>query len=133
MREGFSQLDQLTSSHSSVQYNPVRDEVVMAHLYSTRQATMGDESCASAFGGDVDKCRKAFPYFAVVFNDPAVARNWNLDTFCDDFQVNVLVATDADPVWNDPDSWVWTRPSLLANPAMRAVLCGIAAFPAAKR
>ena len=22
--------------------------------------------------------------------------------------INVLVATDIDPVWHDPESWVWT-------------------------
>jgi hypothetical protein len=129
MRAGFQRLQALTAPNSLVQYNPVRDEVIMAHLYSTRQAVMGDQSCESAFGGDAEKCSKVFPDFAVVFNDPAVARKWNLDVFCSDFQINVLVATDADPVWQDPDSWVWTRPTLLANPAMRAIPCGTVMNP----
>jgi hypothetical protein len=109
-----------------VQYNPVREEVLISHLYSTRQAAMGDASCGSAFGGDVEKCKNALPYFATVFNAPDNVRTWDLDRFCDDFQVNVLVAMDSDPVWGDPASWVWTRPSLLANPSMRAIPCGSA-------
>ena len=133
MRQGFSELDAKTPLRSTVQYNPVRDEVVIAHLYSTRQAAMGDESCESAFGGDAEKCRKVFPYFAAIFNDPTLARSSNLDAFCSDFQVDILVATDADPAWNDPDSWVWTRPTLLANPAMRAVPCGIASLSGSRR
>ena len=124
MRDGYGRLNQLTPIDATVQYNPVRDEVLISHLYSTRQAVMGDAFCGSAFGGDPAKCRQAFPYVAAVFNAPDAVRNWNLDQFCDTFQVNVLVATDADPVWGDPDSWVWARPALVANPMIRAVICG---------
>jgi hypothetical protein len=126
LREGFGRLNELTSPGTTVQYNPVRDEVLISHLYSTRQAVMGDAFCGSAFGGDVEKCRHAFPYVATVFNAPDAVRNWDMDRFCDDFQVNVLVATDADPVWNDPSAWVWNRPALMVNPGMRAIRCGTA-------
>ena len=85
---------------------------------------MGDAFCGSAFGGDVENCRKAFPHIASVFNSPDAARKLNLDSFCDEFQMNVLVATDADPVWKMKDSWVWARSNLLANPSMRATPCG---------
>jgi hypothetical protein len=126
MREGFDRLNELTSSNRSVQYNPVRDEVLIAHLYSTRQAVMGDAGCGSAFGGDYEKCRAVFPSVAAVFNNPDAVRNWDLDSFCDAFQINVLVATNADPVWGDPGGWVWSRPSLVANPSVHAVACGSA-------
>ena len=53
LREGFSRLSELTPSAALVQYNPVRDETLTTHLYSTRQAVMGDAFCASAFGGDL--------------------------------------------------------------------------------
>jgi hypothetical protein len=131
LREGFSQLNELTPSSTSVQYNPVRDEVLISHLYSTRQAGMGDALCGSVFGGDVETCKKAFPYVATVFNAPDAVRTWNLDSICDDLKLNVLVATDADPVWSDPYSWVWNRPSLMANPAVRAIPCGTASRSAA--
>jgi hypothetical protein len=124
LREGFSNLGKLTPTAAVVQYNPVRDENLIAHLYSTRQAAMGDSDCASTFGGDSQECRKAFPYVASVFNDPDVVRNWNVDALCADLHVNVLVANDTDPVWQDPESWVWMKPSLLANPSMRAIPCG---------
>jgi hypothetical protein len=91
MREGFDRLNELTSPATTVQYNPVRDEVLIAHLYSARQAVMGDAFCGAAFGGDVVKCRQAFPYVATVFNAPDTVRNWALDRFCDNLGVNVLV------------------------------------------
>lgn len=128
MREGFSRLHELTSPNTSVQYDPVGDEVLISHLYSTRQAAMGDPGCGSSFGGDIEKCKKALPYFVAAFNAPDIVRTWKLESFCNDFQVNILVAIDTDPVWHDPASWVWTRPTLLANPSMRAIPCGMASL-----
>jgi hypothetical protein len=133
LREGYSRLGQLVPSTASVQYNPVGYEVLMAHLYSPRQAVMGDQNCASVFGGDALTCRTAFPYIASVFNSPGSVRGWNLDDLCDNFQINVLVATDADPIWQDSNSWVWIRPSLLTNPSMRVIPCGTAALSAVRR
>ena len=124
LREGFSRINRMTSPSAFVQYNPVRDEVLLMHLYSARQAIVGDAYCGSVFGGDWQKCRDVFPAFAAVFNGPDTVRNWNLDAFCTAFHVNVLVATDADPVWRDPDSWVWRRSSFYSNPLVRAVPCG---------
>jgi hypothetical protein len=126
LREGFGRLEGLTGATTAVQYNPVRDETLMVHLYSTRQAVMGDEGCGSPFGGDLENCRLVYPYVAALFNSPDAVRGWDLNNLCDELHVNVLVATDADPVWQDRYGWVWTRPTLLSNPSMRAVPCGMA-------
>jgi hypothetical protein len=131
LRVGFSQLEKLTNPSNVVQYNPIGDEVLIAHLYSTRQAVTGDDNCGSVFGGDAGQCRKAVPYFVAVFNNPDSVRNWNMDRFCNAFGVHVLVATDADSVWYDANSWVWTQPLLVANPMMRAITCGSASSPTA--
>jgi hypothetical protein len=126
MREGFDRLSRLTGSQALVQYNPVGDETLIAHLYSARQAAMGNQDCDSAFGGDRERCEKAYPYVAAVFNSPEIVRSWNLDRFCDEYQINVLVATDVDPAWQDRYGWVWTRQALLTNPSVRAISCGTA-------
>jgi hypothetical protein len=129
MRQGFGRLNEMTSPNTIVQFNPVRDEVLIARLYSDRQNAMGDDGCGSAFGGDLQKCRDAFRYFAAVFNDPDTVSAWNVNQFCDKFAIPVLVATDADPVWGDPNSWVWRSPVLVSNPQMRAVRCGTGLRP----
>jgi len=124
IRDGFARLDKLTNSDVHVQYNPGREQIVIAHLYSTRQAAMGDSYCESNFGGDLQQCRKAVPSIFMIFNNPEALRAQNLDVICDKYHLNVLVANDVDPVWSTPGSWVWSRPTLVSNPYFRAVRCG---------
>ena len=72
------------------------------------------------------KCDKAMPYLVTVFNYPENIRDWNIDRFCNTFSINLLVATEADPVWRDADSWVWNRSPVVANDLLRAIPCGTA-------
>jgi hypothetical protein len=124
LRTGYSKLNTLTPPTASIQYNPFFGEAFVAHLYLNHQAVVGDYGCGSDFGADPQKCTQPLLYFAAAFNRPEIASTWDIDAFCREFQVDVLVATDADPVWRDVNSWVWTRAPLYANPAMRAVSCG---------
>jgi hypothetical protein len=107
-----------------VQYNPATADLNLFHLYADRQAAVGDDSCHAAFGGDLEKCKQAYGYINAAFNSPATVREWNMDRFCDAFQINVLIASDTDPIWKDARSWVWTRPPLFANDTLRTFACG---------
>jgi hypothetical protein len=124
LRYGLSAVDKLTAPSSVLQYNPVGRKKLFLHLYSTHQAAAGDDTCGSTFGGNIDKCRQAMPYIVAAFNYPAGIRGWDLNRFCDSFSVNLLAATDADPVWQDPASWVWSRRPLVSNDAIRIIPCG---------
>jgi hypothetical protein len=124
LREGYEQLQAKLPAHAMVQYNPDNNEVLITHLYNQRQALAGDAGCNAGFGGDPHACAQLMPYIQTVFNEPIYVRQWNLDGFCRQFHVHVLVATPADPVWSDPESWVWRKPLLYGNVGMRAVNCG---------
>jgi hypothetical protein len=126
LREGLSQIEKVTTPGSLLQYNPASQNVWLIHLYSKLQAAAADSGCGAAFGGDVERCRQAMPYLEALFQSPAVSRSWDLDRLCDSFSVNVLVATDADPIWYDTGSWVWTRKTLLSNESLKAIPCGTA-------
>jgi len=124
LRDGLEGIDQATRPTSVLQYNPASISVWLIHLYSTRQAAAGDENCVSLFGGDPEKCQQAMPYLMAAFNSPAEVRGGDLDRLCDRFSVNVMVATEADPVWHDSSSWVWSRKPLVANKSVRGIACG---------
>jgi hypothetical protein len=124
VRTGFAQLNSALGENSVVQYNPSGPLNWLVHLYSTAQTAAGDRGCGAAFGGDVLTCNKGMPYISATFNSPDDVRNWDLDKVCDAFSINLLVATDTDPVWSDPDGWVWTRKAVVANRAFRGIPCG---------
>jgi hypothetical protein len=125
IRQSIEQLKRETPHSSVLQYNPRGADVFLFHLYSDRQTAAGDDSCGATFGGDPQKCEQAIPYIDAAFNSPNAARTWNMDQFCNAYQINLLVATNADPVWKDTGSWVWTRSPLLANDTLRAFQCGV--------
>jgi hypothetical protein len=124
LRDGMSRIDQQTWRSAVLQANPSGRNVFLVNLYSTHPMAAGDENCGSTFGGDPEKCREAMPYIAAAFNSPEGIRDWNINRFCDAFAVNLLVATDADPVWIDRGSWVWTTKPIVANDSLRAFPCG---------
>jgi hypothetical protein len=133
LRDGFTQLAKVTSPESVLQYNPVSENALLIRLYSTHQTAAGDSACGSGFGGDVERCKNVMPFLAAVFNSPGDAQGWDMDGFCDALSVNLLVATDADPVWYDSSSWVWSRHALTSNDSMRSIPCGRAPSPQAAR
>lgn len=124
LRTGFTQLAKLTTPSSVLQFNPVGANALLNRLYSTHQTVAGDQTCGTTFGGDPDKCAEAMPYLLSAFNSPENIREWNIDEFCDAFSANLLVATEADPVWGDAGSWVWSKPALTSNDSMRSIPCG---------
>jgi hypothetical protein len=124
MRESLERLKAIAPPSAVLQYSPVGQDLFLFHLYADRQTAVGDESCGTSFGGDSGKCQYAYQYVHAAFNAQEAARTWNMDRFCDEFNINILVATDTDPIWNDKASWVWTRTPLLATDALRAISCG---------
>ncbi len=126
LRDGLAQLDKVTTPAFVLQYSVFSMNYFFLQLYATRQVAAAGEDCGTTFGGDFEKCQQARPYLRAAFQSPEHIRNWDMDRFCDAYHVNVLVATDADPVWRDRDSWVWSRKAVVANDSLRAIPCGTA-------
>ena len=113
-----------TPRSAVVQYNPATADLNVFHLYADRQVAAGDDGCGATFGGELEKCKQVYPYIDAAFNKPTISNGWDMDRFCDTLQINVLVATNSDPVWKDARSWVWNRPPLFSDGIMRAFACG---------
>ncbi|MFZ1915939.1 MAG: hypothetical protein WAU58_00070 [Terriglobales bacterium] len=124
LRRSLDGMKAKTPRLAVVQYNPATEDLNVFHLYADRQVDAGDDGCGATFGGEIEKCKELYPYISAAFNRPQVSDTWDMDKFCDQMQIGLLIATDADPVWKDPRSWVWTRAPLFSNNIMRVVPCG---------
>jgi len=123
LRAGYRQLDRLLPADARIQYNPIRDEVRVENYYSPRQAAMGDFNCEAGFGGSQVDCQQAVAPVVALFNPARGTHSDTVDEVCRRFHLSVLVSTDVDPAWQQKDSWVWQRKTLVANPGMRAIAC----------
>lgn len=47
------------------------------------------------------------------------------EDLCDTYAINVLVIKDTDPIWNNPDSWIWGESPMLANDFARVFDCSV--------
>ncbi|MGA2004831.1 MAG: hypothetical protein ABSG70_15710 [Terriglobales bacterium] len=124
LRRSLDELKANITRTAVVQYNPATADSNVFHLYTDHQVAAGDDGCGATFGGELEKCKQVYPYIDAAFNKPQISDTWNMDQFCDQLNINVLVATDTDPAWRDSQSWVWTRPTLFSDDIMRAVGCG---------
>jgi len=132
-RQVYEQLRQTQPVTAVMQYSPSDPEFIPYGLYSDRQLGAISSDCGTVMGGDPSLCGGMYPLVAALFEPTAAAPAPGVDAVCNQFDIRVLVASDKDPVWADPRSWVWNRKPLAANSTMRAVACGKGVLPEAKQ
>ncbi len=120
IRHAFEQMDRMLSPDSIVQYNPMTDDYLTLLEYDRFQSVDAFPDCGTEFGGDAGKCAPVQAIIANLFNKP---QNYNIQEICRNISANVLVARSSDPVWRDPDSWVWTNSPIVENAYIRAFRC----------
>jgi len=76
--------------------------------------------CGSELGGDPTGCPAIAAAVHSLYNGASASQ---ARAVCGQYGMQYLVAYVYDPAWNDPQSWVWTLPSLLAQPEFRALDC----------
>jgi hypothetical protein len=126
LRRVYEQLASILPPDAVVQYNPGSDiaHVRFSHwFYSSHPAAVGLPDCAVTFGGQVARCAPRAAAVGGLF-DPAPGNVPLPDSVCRDYGISALVSVDTDPVWKQPESWVWTRAPLIANRHVRAFRCG---------
>jgi hypothetical protein len=130
LRSAYEEISASLPQNAVVQYNPLVTAYIPHLLYSGRNAAIGLPNCGANFGGDPARCRERTAVIVPLFSRPSADDFARLDNICGSFGIDVLVATDLDPAWAKPDSWIWSRPAFLANPFVRAFRCGRANAPA---
>jgi len=124
LRSVYGTLRAMLPVDAVVQYNPNAADFIPHELYSGRSAAMGLPHCGANFGGEVSHCEGRVQSVAPLFDKPSRSANADLDTVCRQYGIDVMLVDDRDPVWEQRDSWAWSRKPLLANSYVRAFTCG---------
>ncbi len=112
-RQAYEWIRAHTPSRAIVLQNPfpvVQD--LYFGLYAERQTLGVSPACGSGYGGDAAECGRLAKLFSAAGPESGSAA---FEAACSAFPVDVLVAKDTDRVWNDPESWVQTRPPAFRN------------------
>jgi len=120
LRSVYEALTGSLPRNAVVQYNPLTPAYIPHLLYSGHDAAIGLPGCAAGFGGDPAICRRRVDTIVPLFIHPSPADAARLDEICSEFGISILLVTDSDPAWAQPDSWVWKRAPDLANQFVRA-------------
>jgi hypothetical protein len=123
--EGYAALDAAIPQDAIVQFNPASTNPwwTSADFLGVRRqiVTASDKLwCGSELGGDPTGCPAIASAVHSLYND---ASGSQARTVCSQYGMQYLIAYVYDPAWNDPQSWVWTLPSVVAQPKFRALDC----------
>jgi hypothetical protein len=119
----YEKVAALLPQNAILQGNPAGSSIFYG-LYAMRQTADADSVCGSTLGGSTEDCPRMQAQLIPLFNDPAVAREADVDQVCDVWGINVLIARDDDPIFADHAAWPWKRPAIADSERVRAVPCG---------
>jgi hypothetical protein len=139
IREAYQSIP---ASAGSIQYNPISPMQPALTFYATHQIAAFDHGCGTGYGGNYDLCQSIMPQLVALYgntlpgfdqgkagNDrqdaaaPAIATAADAQNICRTLHVSILVAESTDSIWSQPTSWVWTLPTIAANPTVRIIPC----------
>jgi len=122
---GYAALNAAIPRDAIVQFNPASTNAwwTSADFLGVRHqiVTASDKPwCGSELGGDPTGCPAIAAAVHSLYNDASGAQ---ARAVCSQYGMQYLVAYVYDPAWKDPQSWVWTLPSVVAQPKFRALDC----------
>jgi hypothetical protein len=126
IRSVLDRLDRTLPASAVMQQNPNWSwEEFDFGLYAHRQAAAWDVLCGAEIGGDPAACAHFLPRIAALFTDPHLTPAQAAET-CRDVKIDAVVVTDLDPVWKDPNSWIWSAVPAVENGHVRAFVTSAA-------
>lgn len=123
-RAAYEWVRATTPETAVLQYNPdvvLQDTAAM--LYGDRRAIAASLQCDTTFGGDPKSCGPIVARLERLYPAAGQPAGAGLVEVCRDLPIDVIVAKDTDPVWNDPHSWVWTGKPVFSDAYIRLFGC----------
>lgn len=118
-REVYETLRKTLPLSAIVQHNPIEYQDIFAGLYSDRQMAIMDVDTATTFAGNTPGPATV----QKVLEDLFTGRRSDPITVCRELSIDALVIKDLDPVWKDPEGWVWKAKPVARAAAAIAIDC----------
>jgi len=124
-RQGYAALNADLPRDAIVQFNPASTNPwwTSADFFGVRhQIVAGSDQlwCGSELGGDPTGCPAIIAAVHSLYSGASASQ---ARAVCGQYGMQYLVAYVYDPAWNDPQSWVWALPPVVAQPNFRALDC----------
>jgi hypothetical protein len=127
-RSAYEWVRAATPETAALQYNPdVHQQQTDAMLYSDRRFVAAGRECDTPYGGDPKLCSPIMARLDRLYPTAGQPVGIGVAEVCHDLPIDLIVARDTDPVWRDPNSWVWTARPVFSNAYLRLFSCHNAA------
>lgn len=139
IQSAWHTLDRSLPANARIQFNPTGLMAPAMSFFSKRQIVASDAGCGTAFGGDYTRCPPVDLALHHLFGTqprstqvdgfdrfPPSLSLANADEFakvCNNLSLDTVLVDSTDPVWQQPNSWVWTLTPELAYPTLRVFSC----------
>ena len=139
IQSAWQTLDHTLPANARTQFNPSGLMAPAMSFFSNRQIVAADGGCGTAFGGDFTRCLPVNLALHHLFGtQPFSTQVDGFDRFppslslanagdfaqvCNDLSLDAVLVGSTDPVWQQPNAWVWTLTPEIAYPTLRVFSC----------
>jgi hypothetical protein len=139
IQSAWQTLDRSLPPNARTQFNPSGLMAPAMSFFSDRQIVAADGGCGTAFGGDFTRCLPVNLALHHLFGtQPFSTQVDGFDRFppslslasagdfaqvCNGLSLDAVLVDSTDPVWQQPNSWVWTLTPEIAYPTLRVFSC----------
>jgi hypothetical protein len=124
VRAAYEWVRSTTPETAALQYDPdVHQQVTDAMLYSDRRFVAAARQCDTTYGGDPKLCGPIMARLERLYPVAGQPARISVAEVCRDLPIDLIVVKDTDPVWSDPNSWVWTGKPVFSNAYIRLFSC----------
>lgn len=139
IQSAWQTLDRTLPANARTQFNSTGLMAPAMSFFSKRQIVASDSGCGTAFGGDYTRCPQVELALHHLFGTQiqstqiqgfdrfppslSLASAADFTQVCNDLSLDSILVDSTDPVWQQPDSWVWTLTPQLAYPTLRVFSC----------
>jgi hypothetical protein len=121
LREIYTQVLKNLPASSLVQENPMVPDAIQQGIYSSWASAARGREYGPSYGGDPAIYSRTEGELRPLFEQPVYLPY--VANVCATTHIAAFVVQDVDPVWRQPDSWIWSASPVFSGKHTRAFTC----------